>query len=160
LRSRQLNHKFLYDGIKQTLKWLALHEAYSPSRTDPDCEQTYERSFQAAAKRIAADQVHVIGLGCGGGQKDRRLLQAFRNLNKKVFYTPCDVSVAMVLTAQQRAQSVVSLSDCFPVVCDLAETPDLDRPLALAWEHGSQGVLGKAPQAERPAEAPRLLACF
>jgi SAM-dependent methyltransferase len=148
LRSRQLNHKFLYDGIKQTQKWLALHEAHSPSRTDPDCEQIYERSFQAVARRIATPRVHVIGLGCGGGQKDTRLLQAVCNLNKAAFYTPCDVSVAMVLTSQQRALSVVSPSNCFPVVCDLAETPDLAQLLPLVWEHGSQ------------CEIARLLACF
>ena len=37
LRTRQVNHKFHYDSIKQTQKWLALHGAYSPSRTDPEC---------------------------------------------------------------------------------------------------------------------------
>ena len=35
LRLRQLNHKFLYDSTRQTQKWLAVHEAYSPARTDP-----------------------------------------------------------------------------------------------------------------------------
>ena len=34
LRTRRVNHKFHYDSIKQTQKWLALHEAYSPARTD------------------------------------------------------------------------------------------------------------------------------
>ena len=33
LRKRKLNHKFLYDSVKQTQKWLALHRAFSPSRT-------------------------------------------------------------------------------------------------------------------------------
>jgi len=37
LRTRQVNHKFHYDSVKQTQKWLALHQAYSPSRHDPDC---------------------------------------------------------------------------------------------------------------------------
>ncbi|MGA2030252.1 MAG: hypothetical protein ABSG87_09295, partial [Verrucomicrobiota bacterium] len=34
LRTRRVNHKFHYDSIKQTQKWLALHQAYSPSRND------------------------------------------------------------------------------------------------------------------------------
>src|SRR5438874_6075209 len=37
LRTRRVNHKFLYDGIKHTQKWLALHDAYSPARVDADC---------------------------------------------------------------------------------------------------------------------------
>ncbi len=34
LRRRAINPKFHYDSLKQTLKWLALHEAHSPARTD------------------------------------------------------------------------------------------------------------------------------
>jgi hypothetical protein len=37
LRARAINHKFHYDSARQTVKWLALHEAYSPTRTDDDC---------------------------------------------------------------------------------------------------------------------------
>src|SRR6266403_2221097 len=48
LRTRQVNHKFHYDSIKQTQKWLALHQAYSPSRNDPDCVAVYDASFAAA----------------------------------------------------------------------------------------------------------------
>src|SRR6266516_4342399 len=54
LRIRQVNHKFHYDSIKQTLKWLALHAAYSPSRIDPDCAAIYDRGFEAARSRLQA----------------------------------------------------------------------------------------------------------
>ncbi len=37
LNHRKVNHKFHYDSFRQTQKWLALHEAYSPARTDGDC---------------------------------------------------------------------------------------------------------------------------
>src|SRR4051812_49907250 len=70
LRTRLVNHKFHYDSIKQTQKWLALHQAYSPSRTDADCAATYDQSFAAVVKEITARRVHLIGLGCGGGEKD------------------------------------------------------------------------------------------
>src|SRR5260370_18818545 len=86
LRSRQVNHKFHYDSLKQTQKWLALHEAYSPSRTDPDCAATYDRSCEAAVARIETQQVHLFGLGCGGGQKDTRLLQLLLPAGKKAGY--------------------------------------------------------------------------
>ena len=65
LRTRRVNHKFHYDSIKQTQKWLALHQAFSPSRTDADCAATYDHSFAAVAARVDSPRVHLIGLGCG-----------------------------------------------------------------------------------------------
>jgi len=124
LRARQVNHKFLYDGVKQTQKWLALHEAYSPSRTDPECAAAYEKGFREAASRVSAKEVHVVGLGCGGGQKDARLLRLLRELGKGVSYTPADVSAAMVLVARQTALATVPGLECLPAVLDLATTVD------------------------------------
>ena len=78
LRTRKINHKFHYDSVKQTQKWLALHQIYSPSRNDADCAATYDRAFAEAAGTIKSKRVHVIGLGCGGGQKDTRLLKLLK----------------------------------------------------------------------------------
>src|SRR5688572_5633239 len=87
LRSRQVNHKFHYDSVKQTQKWLALHQAHSPSRNDPDCASIYEAAFIAAASHQSS-RAYVIGLGCGGGQKDTRLLKQLATLGKTILYTP------------------------------------------------------------------------
>ena len=125
LRSRQVDHKFHYDTVKQTARWLALHQAYSPSRTDPDCAAIYDRGFEAAQNLIQAARVHLIGLGSGGGQKDSRLLRLLKSTNKEVFYTPSDVSSAMVLVARDAALQVVEEDHCFPLVCDLASAEDL-----------------------------------
>ena len=127
LRSRRVNHKFHYDSLKQTQKWLALHQVYSPTRNDADCRVIYDKSFAAAANQIRTKRVHVIGLGCGGGQKDARLLQLLKDRGSEMFYTPCDVSTAMVLVARRAALAVVPEKNCFPFVCDLA-TAD------LSWE--------------------------
>src|SRR3954471_5916578 len=86
LRTRAVNHKFHYDSVKQTQKWLALHQAHSPSRNDADCAAIYDHAFEAAAARIESKEVHVIGLGCGGGQKDTRLLRLLRERGKNIFY--------------------------------------------------------------------------
>lgn len=144
LRERQLNHKFHYDSVKQTQKWLAVHQVYSPSRNDVDCAATYYRSFEKAAARMPAGPVHVIGLGCGGGQKDSSLLKLLRGGGREIFYTPCDVSTAMVLVARQTALSALPEQNCFPLVCDLVSAADLPGVLA---EHG-------------PAEASRLITFF
>ena len=125
LRTRRVNHKFHYDSVKQTNRWLALHQKFSPSRNDKDCQAVYEQAFKAAAARIKASSVHVIGLGCGGGQKDTRLLKLLKASGKKISYTPCDVATAMVLVARLTALAVVPEKNCFPFVCDLATAVDL-----------------------------------
>jgi uncharacterized SAM-dependent methyltransferase len=125
LRARKINHKFHYDSVKQTQKWLALHQTYSPSRNDENVRAIYEQSFEVAAAKIKSKSVHVIGLGCGGGQKDTRLLKLLKSRGKKIFYTPCDVSTAMVLTACQTALAVLPEKKCFPFVCDLATANNL-----------------------------------
>jgi len=130
LRTRRVNHKFHYDSVKQTQKWLALHRAYSPSRNDDDCAETYDRAFAEAAKVVNTKRVHVLGLGCGGGQKDTRLLKLLKRSGKTVCYTPSDVSVAMTLVARQAALAAVSERNCFPIVCDLTTTEDLSNVLA------------------------------
>lgn len=144
LRTRRVNPKFHYDSVKQTHKWLALHQAFSPSRQDADCAATYDRSFGGSLKHCTGGRIHVIGLGCGGGQKDARLLKLLRNAGKAVFYTPCDVSAAMTLVARQIALAVLPETRCFPFVCDLASANDL--PAAFVT-HG-------------PPDATRLITFF
>jgi uncharacterized SAM-dependent methyltransferase len=129
LRTRRVNHKFHYDSVKQTQKWLALHQACSPTRNDKDCQRIYEKGFAAAVTEIRSKTVHVVGLGCGGGQKDTRLVKRLKAGGKEVFYTPCDVSTAMVLTARQTALAVLPVKNCFPLVFDLATTGDLSAVL-------------------------------
>jgi len=142
LRLRRINHKFHYDTVKQTMQWLALHQAYSPSRSDAECAAMYVRCFDDVLTRIPAPRVHLVGLGCGGGQKDTRLIRGLRENDRDVYYTPLDVSTAMVLVARNAALQVIPQTHCFPFVCDLALTEDLPERLeqrtgAFA---GGQGV--------------------
>ncbi len=130
LRERRVNHKFHYDSIKQTHKWLALHEVHSPARTDKDCLDTYDVAFDETAQRIKSKKIHLLGLGCGGGQKDTRLLQLLKSAGKEISYTPSDVSVAMTLVAREAALKFLPEKSCFPFVCDLATADDLPALLA------------------------------
>ncbi|MEI6075136.1 MAG: L-histidine N(alpha)-methyltransferase [Verrucomicrobiota bacterium] len=161
LRTRQVNHKFHYDSIKQTQKWLALHEAHSPARYDKDCLATYGRAFAAVASLVTAKSVHVIGLGCGGGQKDVQLLEQLQGNNKKLFYTASDVSVAMVLVARQAALDRVSAGQCFPLVCDLAAAGELQPDLAASAPRHTKRVVtffGMLPNFEPRQILPKLAA--
>ncbi len=141
LRTRQVNHKFHYDSVKQTNQWLALHQAHSPSRNDVDCTVTYDRAFDGVIARIAPAAIHLVGLGCGGGQKDTRLLNLLRAAGKEISYTPCDVAVAMTLVARQTALAVLPEARCFPLVCDLATTNDLPEVFAGRDAPGNMRLL-------------------
>jgi len=161
LRTRRVNHKFHYDSIKQTQKWLALHEAHSPARYDADCLSTYDRAFAEAAKQIKTRQINVIGLGCGGGQKDVRLIKELQSRGKYFSYMPCDVSVAMVLVARQAAVTLVPAEKCFPFVCDLATTNDLPEVFAGISAPRAQRLVtffGMIPNFEPQQILPKLTA--
>jgi uncharacterized SAM-dependent methyltransferase len=159
LRTRRVNHKFHYDSVKQTQQWLALHQAFSPSRTDADCAATYDRSFAAVAARIGSRRVHLVGLGCGGGQKDTRLLKLLQDSGKRTFYTPSDVSTAMVLVARQTATTVIPPEDCSPLVCDLGTAEDLPAVLDALPESDAARLItffGMIPNFEPQVILPRL----
>ncbi|MDR3458371.1 MAG: L-histidine N(alpha)-methyltransferase [Verrucomicrobiae bacterium] len=154
-RTRRVNHKFHYDSLKQTQKWLALHDAHSPTRYDDDCLATYDRAFTETAEQIKSKAIHVIGLGCGGGKKDSRLLTLLQARGKNISYTPSDVSTAMVLVARRAALKVLPAENCFPVVCDLATADDL--PALLATRHPSLVTFfGMIPNFEPQLILPRL----
>jgi len=155
LRTRRVNHKFHYDSVKQTQKWLALHQLYSPTRIEADCLAVYEKSFIAAAAQIAMPQVHVLGLGCGGGQKDTRLLKLLAASGREISYTPCDVASAMVLVARQTALAVVPEEKCFPFVCDLAAADDLSA-VFVARHPSLITFFGMIPNFEPPVILPKL----
>jgi L-histidine Nalpha-methyltransferase len=159
LRTRKINHKFHYDSIKQTQKWLALHQAYSPSRHDADCAAAYDRAFIGAVEQIKSKLVHVIGLGCGGGQKDVRLLKLLKARGREISYTPCDVSTAMVLVARRSALAVVPEKNCFPFVCDLATANDLSAIFASRFPLPASRLLtffGMIPNFEPQLILPKL----
>jgi uncharacterized SAM-dependent methyltransferase len=161
LRTRQVNHKFHYDSVKQTQKWLALHQIYSPTRNDADCLAAYEQGFAAATARIKAPQVQVIGLGCGGGQKDARLLRQLTAAGRTAGYVPCDVATAMVLTARETALAVMPAGRCFPLVLDLAAADDLPAVLEQALPAESARLFtffGMIPNFEPGVILPRLAA--
>ena len=128
LRTRRVNHKFHYDSVKQTQKWLALHEAHSPARRDKNCMATYDEAFIAAAEKIKARSVHVIGLGCGGGQKDVQLMKQLQSRGKKLSYAPCDVSVAMVLVARTADTRFAAAGKMLPLRLRSGDGGRLARP--------------------------------
>lgn len=144
LRARAVNHKFHYDTIKQTRQWLALHQACSPSRNDAECAAMYDTACAAAIAALPAGPAHLIGLGCGGGQKDARCLRQLLTDGRAVTYTACDVGVPMVLVARAAVRMAAPGARCQPFVCDLATADDVPEHFAT----------------HAPPEAIRLLTFF
>lgn len=127
LRTHQINQKFHYDTVKQVQKWSVVSKTYAPWYNDPACRGVYRQSFRETTALIRAKTVHLISLGCGTGQKDLHLIRLLKLCGKEVFYTPCDSSVPMVLTARNAALACVPAEHCHPVVCDIAAGSDLAR---------------------------------
>lgn len=154
LEKRRLRPKFHYVSYRQAQRWLELHQAYSPSRTDPGCRSMYDRIFSDAAAELAGKPVQVIGLGCGGGGKDLQLLRALQGAGCALRYIPCDVSHALALTARQTVLEALPAIAIRPLVADLLEAQDL----AAFWDEGAAAdeirifsFLGMIPNFEPPA---------
>jgi L-histidine N-alpha-methyltransferase len=149
-RTRKMKHQFHYDTEKQAQLWLALHEAYSPARTDLDCERMYERAFRG----MVGKEVSVVSLGCGGGQKDEALL---KELGKKALrYVATDVSLPLVLTAALRCGA----EDTLMAVLDLAATDDLAAFVDSLIPKGKRlfAFFGMLPNFEPEEVLPKLAA--
>ena len=162
LDSRRMNHKFHYDTPKQALRWLRVHEAFSPARQDSSCLVAYDDATLAAARALGGGDIDVISLGCGGGQKELGLLRALRTLNpaRRVRYIPTDVSVSLTLVAREAAVADgFAAQDCEPVVLDLARAEDWGRALQSVLRPGVQRVVtffGMMPNFSPTEVLPRL----
>jgi len=155
LRRREIRHKFHYDSYKQAQKWLAVHEAHSPARTDSDTRQIYEDAFKHVADGLRDASVQLAGLGCGGGQKDVALLQKLPAAGCQSIYTAVDVSLPLVITARQRAKAYATQTR--GLVCDLEVADDITDELCECTV--SQRVFtffGMIPNSEPDVILPRL----
>jgi len=141
LRSRRINPKFHYDSPRQVRHWLRLHEVYSPARREADFQSTYAPAFDALLHSLRPGPVHLIGLGCGGGQKEAALLQRLVARPQPVAFTAIDSSVGMVLTALQAGWIWLAPERCSGLVCDLALVPDLDTFIDSQTPSGARRVL-------------------
>lgn len=130
LRTRSIPGKWHYLSTVQVQAWLAVHRRHSPSRADAVCAAAYEDAFTATARQLAnTTEVTVVGLGCGGGQKDTRLLMRLTEEGGFPLYVPQDVSVPMVITAAQTACQARPAMEVEPLVADLLEMRDLPRQI-------------------------------
>jgi uncharacterized SAM-dependent methyltransferase len=156
LRARSVLPKLHYVSYKQAERWLAVHEAHSPARNDSGCLSLYDEAFSCVVAEAQAGPMHVVGLGCGGGQKEARLLQLLAKKFSDLRYTPCDLSLPLVLTATHHGKALVPGVSCLPLVCDVTAAPDLPQVLNTLVPAGSRVLtfFGLLPNVEPAAIFP------
>jgi uncharacterized SAM-dependent methyltransferase len=157
LRRRRIAGKFHYQSYKQAQLWLALHKAHSPAWLDPDCTRIYEEGFAAAAAAVDG-RVGVIGLGCGSGYKEGRLLRLLAARGREISYVPCDVSLPLLLTAAKEAEDVCPGPRCRPLLCDAALAEDLPEALGATDARRIITFFGMMPNFEPGEILPGLAA--
>ncbi len=108
LRSRTMVHKFLYESSRQAARWLEVHRAFSPARTDQAVLQMYGSAFTKVAEGWRGSSVQLIGLGCGGGHKEVQLALALESRRHKVRFLAADASLPLVLSARHRFAAVMA----------------------------------------------------
>ena len=80
---------------------------------------------------IAVDSYHVIGVACGDGVKERRLLGALAAAGRMGLpATPVDVSVPLVTAAAGAMAAVPGVDASHAVAADITAVPDLSPLLA------------------------------
>lgn len=143
----RLPGKLLYQSPAQAARWLAYHDAWSPSRAAAAVRRMYGEALATAARDAAAEGrgALCVGLGCGGGHKDRILLDAAAAQGAApLAYVPLDASAPLVLEAALHAREGHPDLPVHPLVADLSAEPPLG------------GWLDGLPE----AAAPRAFTCF
>ncbi|NEO19533.1 L-histidine N(alpha)-methyltransferase [Moorena sp. SIO4A5] len=125
--SCKINHKFHYDSVKQSQKWLKIHETYSPARQDESCIDAYAKCFKKTAEILDDNSLNLnlIGLGCGGGEKDKLLVSQLLNSERALTYYPVDVSLSLAIISAQKIREYFANLRVQPIVCDLLHSDDL-----------------------------------
>jgi L-histidine Nalpha-methyltransferase len=141
LKSGEIDPALLYQGLGQTLRWTALHAAYSPARTDSECAALYDEPFRRAAADCNGNVAHVVSLACGDGTKDARCLQSVRESGRAAIYTPADISLEMVLSAERTVAGAVPGAQCTPLACDLAHCSVLPGILKTFDPSGAERII-------------------
>src|SRR5687767_5992853 len=141
LKNREIDPFLLYSGLCQTLRWIDLHHAVSPAQIDASITSLYAAAFRGAAELCRGNVIHVVSLACGDGTKDTRCLQLVRDAGRTVIYTPSDVSLEMVLSAERTATTALRGLQTTPLLCELAHCSELPALLKSFDPSGAERIV-------------------
>ena len=130
LEAGHVDNRFHYVGERSAALWRALASGHSPAQAD-DGLAAYDAAARAALAALPDGPVHVIGVACGDGVKERRLLGALVAAGRTgVSATPVDVSIPLVTAAAQAMSAVPGVDAHHAAAVDITAVPDLSELLA------------------------------
>ena len=133
LEARRVDNRFHYVGEPASNRWRALAASHSPAQDDDDGVVAYDEAAKAVIAALPEGPVHVIGVACGDGVKERRLLGALRSAGRgAISATAVDVSVPLVVAADAAMAQVPGVVATDGVAVDIGAVPDLSPLLAPA----------------------------
>ncbi|MEM0968337.1 MAG: hypothetical protein AAGJ31_03220 [Verrucomicrobiota bacterium] len=99
-----------YQSVHQSRLWMDVARAYQPEGLD----SFYRQVFAGAASLDPPD--HLVGLGCGGGWKERWL---WESLPTKGAFTAIEVAPALAMDATAHLREVEGVEVRPPLIADL-----------------------------------------
>ncbi|MGV3772236.1 MAG: L-histidine N(alpha)-methyltransferase [Verrucomicrobiales bacterium] len=102
LAENRIPSSFLYEGPAQMAHWLALHNEFSPAKTDSDCQELYRAAFTEALKHLKGPVVHLAAICAGDAGKDAGLIELLRSNGKVALFTAADTSLELLLSARAK----------------------------------------------------------
>lgn len=125
LRSGVVDNRFHYVGERSARMWRDLAHAHSPAHGD-DGLAAYDAAARAAMDLLPDVPVHVVGVACGDGVKERRLLGALAAAGRTgLAATAVDVSVPLVTAASEAMTTVPGVRGLGAVAVDITAVDDI-----------------------------------
>jgi L-histidine N-alpha-methyltransferase len=140
-QTRRIHGAFHYDTARRAHRWMAVHAAHSPSVTAEDARSIYDQAAREAVVDLEPGAWGCIGLGCGSGHKEARVVAALAGRiggATRLTYLPVDVSVPLVLISRDAALAGVPGLKVHGIAADLTEAADLESALAPLLPGGSR----------------------
>lgn len=132
LSSGEIATRQHYLSSEQARRWAQIAAAFSPARDEADGARVYDSVNGLIADRVVGEGAHVIGLGCGDGAKERRLLDALAGTGR-LTATAVDASLPLLQVAAARLSGAAGCALGRPVLCDLGlAAPDLPAMVGQA----------------------------
>ncbi len=114
LVNRRIPAGMLYMTHHQAMRWLAVHERWSPSRKARVMDEVYRPAFRDLGARVGEMAYWLFSLGCGGGHKEQLFFEQADRLPEETLVI--DISTILAVSSALRLQSFSSVR---PVVADL-----------------------------------------
>jgi L-histidine N-alpha-methyltransferase len=124
-QTRRIHGAFHYDTARRAHRWMKVHAAHSPAVTADDARSIYDQAARESVVGLQPGPWGCIGLGCGSGHKEARVVAALAAQGPSATYLPLDVSLPLVLISREAALAQVPNLTVHPIAADLTDVSDL-----------------------------------